>query len=195
MQRVVDIVIGLLIGLLMAGLIFYTSQSPKGEPVTLMPTPTARPIVVYLSGAVQRPGVYSLPGGSRMSEAIIAAGGLMEGADIKDVNLAQLLEDGQKININAGEGAVVPTPGLTISGSGIATSVPVIQPSGLINLNTAGLQELIDLPGIGPSTAQLILNYRQENGPFTQVEDLLNIPGIGAATVNTIRPYVTVTPP
>ncbi len=194
MKPVLYIAIGILIGLLMAGLIFYTSRAPEGQPVTLMPTPTARPIVVYLSGAVRRPGVYSLPDGSRLSEAIIAAGGLLEGTDLTNVNLAELLVDGQQVTIQPPEGQEAPTPVFIISGGGMATQVPIPQQSELLDLNSATASQLIALPGIGPSTAQLIVDYREQNGYFTQVEDLLNVPGIGTATLNTIRPYITVIP-
>jgi competence protein ComEA len=136
-------------------------------------------VVVHVAGAVVRPGVYRLRAGARVDDAVRRAGGPRRRADLTQVNLAQKLEDGRQIIVPAR-----PPPGApAVAASGT--------PVGPINLNTATLEQLDGLDGIGPVTAQQILDYRDEHGGFANVEDLDNVPGIGEATMAALRDKVT----
>jgi competence protein ComEA len=175
---------GMLFGLFVAALIWVVTRSPGGEAVVLRPAPTERPIVVHITGAVPRPGVYALPRGARVQDAISAAGGFLADAEKGFINLARALEDGEKLDIPYIEGAspVIPTPGEEIAA---ATTE-------LININTAAQFELESLPRIGPTIAQRIIQYREENGPFLSIEDIINVPGIGPVTFERIKDLITV---
>jgi len=189
MKNIINIVIGILIGLVIGGLLYLTVRAPQGQPVQLLPSPTPEPIVVYVTGAVNRPGVYRLPLESRVVEAVQLAGGFLSSANISQVNLADKVEDGQQIVIPGG--LDVPTPQLTIGGNGLLVT-PTPPAGQLLNLNTATAEQLDQLPGIGPSTASEIIKYRTENGNFKVIEDLLKIPGIGPSTLDQIRGLVII---
>lgn len=191
MKNVINLIIGVFIGLIVAGVLYLTVRQPVGEPVELLPSPTPEPIIVYVSGAVKRPGVYRLPHESRRVDAVQQAGGFLNGADISQINLADRLVDGEQIVIPGGTD--VPAPQLTIGGNGLlfTPTPPAGQP---VNLNTASAEELDQLPGIGPTAAQKIVEYRMANGAFTRVEDLLKIPGIGPSILEEIRGLVTLGP-
>lgn len=176
----------------------YTMQRPTAEPLaltvpTLVPTlvieathtPTPAPIVVFVSGEVVSPGVYTLPPQSRVVDAITAAGGLGAEADASAVNQAILLEDGMQIHVPVGEAA---TP-LPLSSGDDGTNGT--EPSGKLNINTATAAELETLPEIGPSLAEAIVRHRETKGAFESVDALLDVPGIGDATLNAIRELVT----
>ena len=175
---------GVLFGLFVAALVWVVARNPAGEAVTLRPVPTEAPIIVHITGAVPRPGVYALPEGARVQDAISAAGGFLADADKTGINLARVLEDGEQIDIPYGEGAsiVIPTPGVEV----------IISSSELININTASQFELESLPGIGPTTAQAIIAHREENGPFATIEDIVDVPGIGSGTFERIKDLITV---
>ena len=136
--------------------------------------------------AVPRPGLYEFPEGARVQDAIDAAGGLLAEANVDALNLAALLEDGQQLNIPYQSGA--PTNG-TPPPEIPATEAPTLVD--LVNINTATLEELNALPGIGPTTAQKIIDYRDENGAFSTIEDIMNVSGIGPATFEEIRNLIT----
>ena len=189
MRKILDIAIGIFIGLLVAGGLFLTVRAPSGTAVVLLPSSTPQPIFVYVTGAVNRAGVYKLPLDSRMVEAIQAAGGFADGADLNQVNLATVIKDGQQIVIPGGTG--VPTPMLTIGDNGLLVT-PTPPAGSPVNINTADVTLLQKLPGIGPSSAQAIVDYRTANGPFVRIEDLLKIPGIGPTTLDGLRGLVTV---
>ncbi len=173
MKTFLNITYGVLIGLLAAGIIWLAASRPSGEAVTLLPTATPGMLMVYVSGAVATPGVYTLPVGSRVDAAIQAAGGFLPGAEQEGINLAKPLEDGQQIDV----------PGIVDTSHVNA---------GRVNINTATAAELDTLPGIGPTTAQSIVDYRLENGPFQAIQDIQNVPGIGSATFDRIKDYITV---
>lgn len=177
---------GILFGLFVAALIWVVARNPSGQAVTLRPVPTDTPIVVQITGAVPRPGVYAFPHGARVQDAISAAGGFLAEADKTGINLARVLEDGEQIDIPFGEGAsiVIPTPGEEI----------VTSSTELININTASQAELESLPGIGPTTAVKIIDYREANGPFLNPEDIINVSGIGPGTYERIKDLITVGP-
>ena len=189
MKTILQVIIGIFIGLIAAGLLYLTMRAPAGKPVELLPSPTPEPIVVYVTGAVRRPGVYKIPPDSRLVEAIQQAGGFLEGADLTQVNLAGKVEDGAQIVIPGATG--VPTPQLVIGGNGILVT-PTPPAGKLVNINTADAALLEQLPGIGPTLAQKIVDYRTANGPFTRIEDLLKVPGIGQSTLDEFRGLVTI---
>ena len=177
---------GILFGLFLAALVWVVARSPSGEAVILRPVPTEKPVIVHITGAVPRPGVYALPQGARVQDAISAAGGFLAEAEKSQLNLAQLLEDGEKLDIPFIEGA---SPIIT-------TPVPevVTATTELVNINTASLEELDTLPGIGPTTAQKIVEYREQNGPFVSIEDIINVSGIGPGTYERLKDLITVGP-
>ena len=200
MKNLWSIAFGVVCGLMGAGIIFLVSRPPRGQAVPLLPPPSPAPVVVYVSGAVQQPGVYPLDPGSRVQDAIQTAGGLLPEADTQLLNLAAPLEDGSHIQVPARPPTATPklTPGLqATSKSGASTPLPVeILPTvpGLININTATLEELDTLPGIGPSIAQRIIDYRTTNGLFATIEDIQNVKGIGPVTFEKIKDLITVGP-
>ena len=140
-------------------------------------------IIVHVVGEVNRPGVVSIPAGSRALAAIEAAGGETEYADLLRINLATVLSDAMQI--------IVPRIGQA-SGDVFIGGSATQEASGLININTASSAELQTLTGIGPVIAQNIINFRETHGPFASVDELINVPRIGAATLENLRPFVTV---
>lgn len=153
---------------------------------------TSEEIVVYVSGAVQKPGVYRLKPEARIVDALEVAQPLAE-ADLEKINLAQALIDGQQIPIPyKGEGSV--SLGLTTSPPTSATESNSVNssPNQKININTANQAELETLPGIGPALAQRIITYRTEHGPFRTPEDLKEVSGIGDKRYADLAPLITV---
>ncbi|ATG51845.1 competence protein ComEA [Brachybacterium vulturis] len=151
---------------------------------------TDRPeIVVHVSGAVAAPGVVQLPGDARVDDALRAAGGATDEADLSVVNLARPLADGEQIHVpEPGEpprDRAAAEPGSTGGAQESGSGAP-------IDLNTAGVAELEELPGVGPAIAQRIVEHREKNGSFTSVESLLEVSGIGPATLEEIRGRATV---
>lgn len=138
-------------------------------------------VVVHVVGAVRRPGLYQLPAGSRVADALEQAGGAAPAADVALVNLAAPLADGQQV--------VVPSRAAAGSGSSGAPGERG-SGSGPVHLNTASVAELDELPGVGPVTAQKIVDHREKHGAFSSVEDLDAIPGIGAAKIEQLRDLV-----
>jgi len=175
---------GILLGLFLAALVWVVARNPSGEAVTLRPVPTEKPMVVHITGAVPRPGVYALPQGARIQDGISAAGGFLAEADKTNINLAQLLEDGEKLDVPYVEGG---SPVITTPVPEVVTST-----TELVNINTASSAELDTLPGIGPTTAQKIIDYRTQNGPFVNTEDIINVSGIGPGTYERIKTLITV---
>ena len=144
-------------------------------------------VVVQAAGAVQHPGLYRLPPGSRVDDLVTAAGGFVDGADADRLNLAALVSDGQKIYVPRVGEQIPPdvSPGASTSGGDSTSTQP-------LDLNQATLQQLDTLPGVGPATAQAILDYRAQHGRFRSVDDLLNVRGIGDAKLEQLRPLVRV---
>jgi competence protein ComEA len=160
------------------------SASPGASPGAAVTKPTDD-LVIDVVGKVRRPGIVTVPKGSRVFEAIKAAGGLKGNVNASTVNMARVLTDGEQILIGTSPAAV---PGVAAgSGAGAAAA-----PTAKINLNTATAEQLDTLPGVGPVTAQAILSWRTENGRFTSVDDLLDVKGIGDATLADLRNLVTV---
>ena len=149
------------------------------------PTATPAPLVIFISGAVLTPGVYPLPAGARIVDALVLAGGFAPDANVNAVNQAAPLRDGDQIYVpTLEEEPAVPAAGLSSTEAPEAASVS----SGPINVNTASAEELEQLPGIGPARAQDII----ANRPYASVDELDRVPGIGPATLEELRPYVVV---
>jgi len=157
-------------------------------------------IVVHVAGCVVRPGVYSLPAGSRMIDAVKVAGGVTAEADTDAVNLARFIGDGEQVYVPSrqdtsrlGASAGLPGPGGSAAAGWTAgTSLSGGAFTVKLDLNTATQAQLEALPGIGPALAARIIQYRQQHGPFRTPEDLLNVSGIGEKKLAEIRAYITV---
>ena len=172
------------VALLLLGARWIRSSDAEGAPAGELSFPTssseggsgARDVVVHVAGAVADPGVYRLPAGSRVTDAVERAGGATRGAAIDGINLAAALADGQQVVVPGGPGAT----GTTAEGE-----------DGPISLGTATVEELDTVEGIGPVTAQNIVDYRDEHGGFSSVEELDEISGIGPATMEALRGALT----
>ena len=138
-------------------------------------------VVVHVAGAVRKPGVYRMRSSARVDDAVGRAGGATARADLSQVNLAAKVEDGRQVLVPER-----PRPGAP------ATAAAAEQPEVPLNLNTATLEQLDELDGIGPATAQSILDYRDENGGFGSVEELGEVPGIGEVRLASLREQVRV---
>jgi competence protein ComEA len=194
MRQALYVLIGVLAGFILAGTLVFVSRAPSGEPIVLEPAPTKAPIAVHVIGAVPRPGLYEFPEDARVQDAIDAAGGMLAEADENAMNLAALLVDGEQLDVpyksgSQPDGSSATSNDLPTSNSGSEDDDTAN--SDLININTATLEELDSLPGIGPTTAQKILDYRDANGPFSVIEDIMNVSGIGPATFGDIKDLIT----
>lgn len=147
-------------------------------------------IFVYVCGQVAAPGVYELPGDARVYQAIEMAGGTLEGASPESLNLAQQAEDGQKIYVPTEEEAQ--TGAALQDTMGGAQDTASDQAAGKVNLNTAGLEELMTLTGIGQTRAEAILAYREEEGDFRSPEDIMNVEGIKEGIYEKLKDEITV---
>ena len=199
MKQILNVVIGVVAGFLLAGVILLVVRIPGGNPVVLEPAPTQAPITVHVIGAVVRPGVYTFPEGSRVQDAVTAAGGLLAEAEPNQINLAAKLQDGQQLDIPGVGGSSNSTSGSTLGSvppaagpfTVITTPGAATNNADLVNINTATLDQLDTLPGIGPTTAQKIIDYRTQHGPFSNIEDIMNVSGIGPATFDNIKNLIT----
>jgi competence protein ComEA len=181
----------LLLGALVLALaLLLAARVLRGAGTASMSAPAAAPahavvrpalVVVDVVGAVRRPGLYRLPQGSRIADAVARAGGATRRADLALVNLAAPLADGVQIVVPAR----VPTGAGSPGGDGAAAAT-----TGPVHLNTATLEQLDALPGVGPVTAQKILDYRQQHGAFANVDELDAVPGIGPARLEQLRDLV-----
>jgi competence protein ComEA len=158
------------------------SARPSGA-VTVTQAPPATPLV-HVVGEVRRPGVYRLVSGQRVQDAIRRAGGARPGADLQAINLAAKVADAQQV--------VVPRRGATGDAAAAPSSGAGTSPSAPLNLNTATAEQLDTLDGVGPATAEKILQFRQQHGGFRSVDDLGQIPGIGPKKLAALRAQVQV---
>jgi competence protein ComEA helix-hairpin-helix repeat region len=173
---------------------------PVNSPVEVNQAEENREIVVYISGAVVHPGLLHLPLNARLDDALQAAE-LTAEADLEVLNPAQKLKDGQKIIValkSTGTGQL--TGNETQSETQNKTENSAAQPgttdglSTKVNINTAGINELDTIPGIGPALAQRIIDYRTENGWFSAPEEIQNVSGIGSKTYEKMEKYISVSP-
>ena len=165
------------------------SPSPAVQPApveTVASAPQRQVLVVHVVGAVRRPGLLRLPEGARVADAVRRAGGATRRADLSAVNLAAPLVDGTQVLVPrrveasaAGAGGAGAEPG------------PAAAPGGRVSLSSATVEELDELPGVGPVTAEKIVDYRTAHGPFASVDDLDAVPGIGPARLEQLRELVT----
>lgn len=173
------------------------SNSSQLSSVTQAATETTKEEwVIYITGSVKKPGVYRVPIGSRVYQALEAAGGFASQADQEAVNLAAILQDGAHVTFPA-KGETAPRQGPAPTNSTAAPSSGIVAgglkaSAELIDLNTAGKEDLEKLPGVGPKTAQLIIDYREKNGMYKRAEDLLLIKGIGPAKYDAVKNLVTI---
>jgi competence protein ComEA len=186
--------VALAVALLVGRVLLPAGGAAGGEPTALRVSSASRAspaegrrssgpgVVVHVVGAVRRPGLYQLPAGSRVADALEQAGGPAPVADVALVNLAAPLADGQQVVVpsRAAEEEHGSSGGAGENGSS----------GGPVHLNTASVAELDELPGVGPVTAQKIVDYREKHGAFSSVEDLDAIPGIGAAKIEQLRDLV-----
>ena len=155
------------------------SGDPFADPFgPVSPSPS---VTVHVVGEVRRPGVVELPAGSRVVDALTAAGGLRRGGELGGTNLARVLADGERVEVG-GSGAA----GSSGDGASLGTT------AGPLDLNTATAEQLDGLPGIGPVTAAKILGWRSAHGRFTVVDELAEVPGIGPKTLADLRPHVRI---
>lgn len=159
-----------------------TTAAPLVTPSSGAAPSTATEVVVDVAGKVRRPGIVVLEPGARVVDALEAAGGPRKGVELTGLNLARLLVDGEQIVVG-----VKPPPGVAAS----AAPSPGATATTLVNLNTATLAELEALSGVGPVTAQAIIDWRTDNGGFRSVEQLLEVDGIGEKTLADLAPHVT----
>lgn len=178
-----------------------STASPRSSASPGQSTNPDRPVVVSVVGLVHAPGLVTLPPGARIADALQAAGGAVNGADTIGLNMARPLGDGEQIVVG-----LAPAPGQpTALGSSVASATaptskapspgsgPVKPKAGqVVDLNTATVQELDTLPGVGPITATAIVAWRQANGKFTSVDQLADVDGIGPARLEKLRPLVRV---
>ena len=176
------------------------APEPEAEPGPATEEPPAGDsggnIIVHVAGAVVRAGIVELPKGSRLHEAIAAAGGSAPGADPDQLNLAAVLEDGQKVLVpRQGEtvpAAPTPAGGTGAPGSPSGSGDGTVPAAGKVNLNTAGVDELATLPRVGPVLAQRIVEWRLQHGPFRRVEELDAVDGVGPKLLASLLPLVRV---
>ncbi|TDI83849.1 MAG: ComEA family DNA-binding protein [Chloroflexi bacterium] len=173
-QRSGPLLLGALIGISGVGVVMLLSSPARGDPILLAEPADLR---VHVAGEVLRPGVYELPIGSILQDAIDAAGGFRGEASQDRVNLAAALTDGQQVYVPAVSEAAPP------GSDPVGSTEP-------ISVNVASAPELERLPGIGPVIAQRIVEYREQNGPYQRLEDLLEVEGIGPAKLESLQEYV-----
>ena len=150
-------------------------------------TPKVNIISVYIVGAVKQPGIYELPSGSLVNAAVEAAGGFSEGADLTAINLVETIESNAMIKVPfTGE-----TGGIVSGGNG-SSGNSGSQSNTKVNLNSAGIDELCTVPGIGESTAKKIISYRETNGPFSSIEEIMNVSGIKQAKFEVMKEYICI---
>lgn len=178
--------LSLFLGLLLAAAILIIARKPQGKPIEILPPPTPTPLMVHIAGEVKQPGLYEVSPEYRVDDLITLAGGFTTEADRAAVNLASRVFDGQKI--------LIPSV-LSASENGSASDLMSLpadsSTSPLLNINFATQQELESLPGIGPTKAKAIIDYREKNGSFLVIEDLMKVSGIGSGTFELLKTSIT----
>lgn len=176
-----------------AGQVVLAPVAPSASPADAGGPPAAAPdAVVYVCGAVRSPGVVRLPPGSRVADALKLAGGPKARAELAAVNLAAKVVDGQQIVVPEKVAAGVPAAPAAVAASAAGAAGGAPSASAPVNINTASLEELDALQGVGPATAQKIIDYRTANGGFKSIEEIKNVPGIGDAKFAAMKASITV---
>ena len=183
LQRISTLLTGILIGLSATGLLLLLISRPRKYPIELQPPPTPRPLLIHIAGAVRNPGVFELPRDAIVSDAIDAAGGPKENADLDRVNLAASLEDNQQVYVPEEVRSTVSSPS--------ELDIMPINDDNKININSATVAELDRLPGIGPALAEEIIRHREVHGLFHSLDDLLDVSGIGPAKIEKISDLIS----
>ena len=183
-QRLTAYLAGMLTALAVSALLLILLKPSKKFSIELFPPPTPGPIQVHVAGSVNQPGVYSVDWPAIVEDAIEAAGGPTTDADLNRINLALALYTGDRVFV----------PGSEPSGMAELQDpiTEMIDPALQIDINRASLAELETLPGIGPSLAKKIVEYRDQIGFFTKIEELLNVSGIGPAKLEQFQDYVRI---
>ena len=182
-KRGLVILLTLTIGL---GSFYFLNSRPQAEPVVIQEIPTAATesvttlLLINVAGKVKNPGVYQLPPGSRVVDALEAAGQQLKGVDISDINLARVLVDGEQILIGSNR---------TVSGKVATKKITADNP---LDINRATIAQLDTLPGIGPVTAQRIIDYRTKAGRINAVDELKKISGLGGVKFEEIKALLRV---
>jgi len=182
-QQATTLLTGILLGLLATGLLLLLLSQPRKYGIELQPPPTPDPLMIHVAGAVQNPGVYELPTHAIIADAIEAAGGALQGANLDRVNLAASLKANQQVFI----------PSTSEERNSVETTQrsSVTSSNEKINVNTASIAELDLLPGIGPALAEEIIKHRETFGLFHEAADLLDVPGIGPAKLEKISELIS----
>lgn len=187
--RLQIVVIFSLVGLIaLGGIVAYVRSRPrevKIEEKGVAAQGDSPTLTVHVAGAVSKPGLYRLKEGARVADALQEAGGATQEGMVDDLNLAARVKDGEKVFVPSRQ-QQEPAEATGDGKQGAAS-----QGGGLVHINTAGADELEKLPGVGPSLAQSIIDYRKRNGPFSSVEELDNVSGIGPAKLGSLRDLVT----
>lgn len=172
------------------------NQTLSGAEASSIRSQTSRTIYAYITGEVNKPGVYKLSDDARIFQLVDMAGGFTSKADKDSLNLAEILADGTHVHIGAVSQVAHESPlipGMPAKRPATQSSVSTNSSTSLININTATASELDSLPGIGPAIAQRIIDYRNAHGSFARPEDLVNVRGIGQSKLAQILPHITAT--
>ena len=167
-------------------------SSPSSSPAASSGSPAPVDVVVYVCGAVRSPGIVRLPDGARVADALELAGGATGKAELSAVNLAAQVTDGQQVLVPERAPTVAAAPASSGASGAAATAAAPAAPAALIDINTASVTDLDALDGVGPSTAQKIIDYRTENGGFKTIDEIKNVPGIGDAKFAAMKDAITV---
>ena len=184
-------IVGLVAAVAVVYALFQALDQRTAPPIVIEDAAATLPVVIEVRGEVEAPGVYELSPGARLQDAIAAAGGLTEHADLSTVNLARRLRDGELIVIFA-RPALGSTP--MVPSAGAADASAPQDRRARIDINSATAEELEALPGVGDVTAARIIAYRQQHGPFRTVDDLIHVQGISDRTIDEFRDLVTTGP-
>jgi competence protein ComEA len=184
-------VVGLIAAVAAVYAIYQALDERSAPPIVIEDASANLPLIVEVRGEVGAPGVFALSPGARLQDAIAAAGGFSEDADLSTVNLARRLRDGELVVI-----LPLPAPGSTpvLPAQGIDDATVAGSPRARLNINTATAAELEALPSIGEVIAARIIEYREQNGPFRSVDDLIHVQGISDETIDKFRDLVTTSP-